>query len=78
MAVATQADIVVTLAAREDIMKVIPAISISGTTDSGHFMNQRRCPSIDKTLADCPELGEKQWQEAPAEKAGNRFESSFE
>jgi hypothetical protein len=50
----------------------------SGTTESGYFMNQRRCPSTDRTLADCPELGEKQWQEAPAAKAGNRFESSFE
>jgi hypothetical protein len=50
----------------------------SGTTDSGYFMNQHRCPPTDKTLADCPELGEKQWQEIPAEKAGNRFESRFD
>ena len=50
----------------------------SGTTDSGHFMNQRRCPSPDKTLADCPEFDEKQWQEIPAEKVGNRFESRFD
>ena len=50
----------------------------SGTTGSGYFMNQRRCPSTDKTLTDCPELGEKQWQTIPAEKSGNRFESRFE
>jgi hypothetical protein len=50
----------------------------SGTTGSGYFMNQRRCPSDDKTLTDCPELGEKQWQEIPVEKAGNRFESRFD
>jgi hypothetical protein len=50
----------------------------SGTTESGHFMNQHRCPSTDKTLADCPEFDEKQWQEIPTEKAGNRFESRFE
>jgi hypothetical protein len=48
------------------------------STGSGYFMNQRRCPSTYKTLTDCPELDEKQWQEAPAEKAGNRFESRFE
>jgi len=41
-------------------------------------MNQRRCPSAEKTLADCSELGEKQWKEIPAEKAGNRFESRFD
>ncbi len=51
----------------------------SGTTDSGYFMNQRRCPSTGKTLTDCPELEQKQWQEIPAEKAaGNRFESRFD
>jgi hypothetical protein len=50
----------------------------SGTTESGHFMNQHRCPSTDKTLADCPELGEKQLLEIPAEKAGDRFESRFD
>jgi hypothetical protein len=49
----------------------------SGTTTGGHFMN-RRCPYTDKTLADCPELTEKQWQAIPAEKAGNRFESRFD
>jgi len=41
-------------------------------------MNQRRCPTGDKSLADCPELNEKQWQTIPAEKAGSRFESRFE
>jgi len=41
-------------------------------------MNQHRCPTTDKTLADCPELNEKQWQAIPAEKADNRFESRFE
>jgi len=50
----------------------------SGTTARGHFMNQHRCPTTDKTLADCPELNEKQWQAIPAEKADNRFESRFE
>jgi len=50
----------------------------SGTTENGYSMKQRRCPFTDKTLADCPELGEKQWQEIPAEKAGNRFESRFD
>jgi len=35
------------------------------------------CPYPDKTLADCPELGEKQWQAIPAEN-GNRFESRFD
>jgi hypothetical protein len=49
----------------------------SGTTASGHFMNQHRCPSADKTLADCPEFTGKQWQEIPVEKAGNRLESRF-
>jgi hypothetical protein len=29
-------------------------------------------------LKDCPQLGEKQLQTIPAEKAGNRFESRFE
>jgi hypothetical protein len=46
-------------------------------TGGDNFMS-RRCPYTDKTWADCPELDEKQWQEAPAEKAGNRFESRFE
>ncbi len=50
----------------------------SGTTARGHFMNQNPCPSTDKTLADCPQLGEKQLQTIPAEKAENRFESRFE
>jgi hypothetical protein len=50
----------------------------TGTTTSGHLMNQNPCLSPDKTLADCPQLGEKQWQTIPAEKAGNRFESRFE
>lgn len=50
----------------------------SDTTESGHFMNQHRCPSTDRTLADCSEFGEKQWQEIPDEKAGNRFESRFD
>lgn len=48
----------------------------SGTTARGYFMNQHTCPSTDKTLADCPQLGE--WQTIPAEKAENRFESRFE
>ena len=49
----------------------------SGSTTRGDFMNHR-CPSTDRTLADCPELGEKQWQTIPAEKAQNRFESRFD
>ena len=48
----------------------------NGTTARGYFMNQHTCPSTDKTLADCPQLGE--WQTIPAEKAENRFESRFE
>jgi hypothetical protein len=44
----------------------------SGTTARGHFINQHPCPSTDKTLADCPQLGE--LQTIPAEKANNRFE----
>ena len=50
----------------------------SGATENGLFMNHHRCPSTDKTLVDCPELGDKQWRPIPAEKAGNRFESRFE
>ena len=50
----------------------------SGAKTGGHFMNQYRCPTADKTLADCPELTEKQWQPIPAERDGNRFESRFE
>ena len=52
--------------------------STTGTTGTGYFMNQRRCPTTDKIWPDCPELTEKQWQAIPAEKAGNRFESRFE
>ena len=78
MEVAIPAGMVVTLVAKEDIMEVIPATRIgritSGTTARGHFMNQHPCPSTDKTLGDCPQLGEKQWQRIPAEKAANRFE----
>src|SRR6516165_10520433 len=36
--------------------------------------NQHTCPFTDKTLADCRQLDEKQWQTIPAEKVGNRFE----
>jgi hypothetical protein len=50
----------------------------SGTTARSYFMNQHTCPSTDKTLADCRQLDEKQWQTIPAEKVGNRFESRFE
>jgi hypothetical protein len=50
----------------------------SGTTARGYFMNQHTCPFTDKTLADCRQLDEKQWQTIPAEKVGNRFESRFE
>jgi hypothetical protein len=50
----------------------------SDTTARGYFMNQHTCPSTDKTLADCRQLDEKQWQTIPAEKVGNRFESRFE
>ena len=52
--------------------------SRSGATAESNFMDQHRCPSIHKNLADCPELGETQWQTNPAEKTGNRFESRFE
>jgi hypothetical protein len=41
-------------------------------------MNQHPCPSTDKTLADCPHPGEKQWHPIPTEKAENRFESRFD
>ena len=50
----------------------------SGATAGSNFMDQHRCPSIHKNLADCPEFGETQWQTNPAEKTGNRFESRFE
>jgi hypothetical protein len=50
----------------------------NGTNESGHFLNEHRCFSTDKTWPDCPELGEKHWQEIPAEKAGGRFESRFD
>ena len=50
----------------------------SGTTTRGDFTNQHRCPTTDKIWPDCTELGEKQWQAIPAEKAGNRFESRFD
>jgi hypothetical protein len=49
---------------------------INDTTTRDHFMNQHPCASIDRTLADCPQLGV--WQMIPAEKAKNRFESRFE
>jgi hypothetical protein len=45
-----------------------------GTTARGHFMNQNPCPSIDKNSGDCPQLGEKQWQTIPAEKAEDGVE----
>ena len=41
-------------------------------------MNHYHCPSTDKTLADCLELTEKQWQAIPVENAGYTFESRFE
>jgi hypothetical protein len=47
----------------------------SGTAARGHFMNPNPCNPINKILADCPQLGAKQWQTIPAEKSGNRFES---
>ena len=50
----------------------------SGATTGGHFMNHYHCPSTDKTLADCLELTEKQWQAIPVENAGYTFESRFE
>src|SRR4029077_6948342 len=50
----------------------------SGKTARSYFMNQHTCPSTDKTLADCRQLDEKQWQTIPAEKVGNRFEARFE
>ena len=43
----------------------------SGTTARGHFMNQHPCPPTDKISEDCLQLGEKQWQRIPAEKAKN-------
>src|SRR5215831_6549798 len=36
--------------------------SRSGATAGSSFMDLHRCPSIHKNLADCPELGETQWQ----------------
>jgi hypothetical protein len=50
----------------------------SGTTARHHFTNQNPCPPIDKISEDCLQLGEKQWQTIPAEKAKSRFESRFE
>ena len=50
----------------------------TGTTARHHFTNQNPCPPTDKISEDCLQLGEKQWQTIPAEKAGNRFESRFE
>jgi hypothetical protein len=50
----------------------------TGTTARHHFTNQNPCPPIDKISEDCLQLGEKQWQRIPAEKAKNRFESRFE
>ncbi len=49
-----------------------------GSTARGHFTNQNPCAPTDKISEDCPQLGEKQWQTIPAEKAQNRFESRFE
>jgi hypothetical protein len=51
---------------------------IIGGSARGHFMNQNPCIPTDKTLPDCPRLGEKQWQMIPTDKAANRFESRFE
>lgn len=48
------------------------------STTRGYFTNQNPCVPTDKVSEDCPQLGEKQWQTIPAEKAGNRFESRFE
>ena len=49
-----------------------------GSTARGHFTNQNPCAPADKISENCPQLGEKQLQTIPAEKAGNRFESRFE
>src|SRR5262245_43330985 len=49
----------------------------AGSIARGHFTNQNPCIATDKTLADCPQLGEKQWQMIPTDKAP-RFESRFE
>jgi hypothetical protein len=43
----------------------------------GHAGNNP-CRPTDKISVDCHQLGEKQSQTIPAEKAGNRFESRFE
>jgi hypothetical protein len=51
---------------------------ITGGAAAGHFMNPNPCAPTDKILKDCPQLGEKQLQTIPAEKAGNRFESRFD
>jgi hypothetical protein len=50
----------------------------TGTTARHHFTNQNPCPPIDKISEDCLQLGEKQWQRIPAEKAKNGLESRFE
>src|SRR5262249_14114402 len=50
----------------------------AGSIARGHFTNQNPCLPTDKISENCPELGEKQWKEIPAEKAGNRFESRFD
>ena len=43
----------------------------TGTKTRGHLMNQNPCPPTDKISEDCLQLGEKQWQRIPAEKAKN-------
>jgi hypothetical protein len=83
MEVATQGGMVVTLVATQDIiMEVISATSLEGLQEAHRqgvtFTNQNPCAPTDKISEDCPQLGEKQWQTIPAEKAQNRFESRFE
>ena len=75
MEVATRA---VTLVATEGTMDGHTGNTLgwitSGTTARSYFMNQHTCPSTDKTLADCRQLDEKQWQTIPAEKAEDGVE----
>jgi hypothetical protein len=82
MEVVTRAGMVVTLLATEGIMEVMPATRMDGLQRA-----QRRgitsririlVPPIDKISEDCLQLGEKQWQRIPAEKAKNGLESRFE
>jgi len=50
----------------------------AGSISRGHFTNQNPCVPTDKISENCPQLGEKQWQMIPIDKAPNRFESRFE